>query len=75
LNYAYRELPHPENRAYPRCQNEKNGKESMGLSENQFQIRHHNLLAKKRTLGVTALKRLVAKQFATGVSYVNKQVQ
>jgi hypothetical protein len=38
----------------------------MLLYEYQFQIRHNKQLTKKRTLGVPALERSVAKQFGTG---------
>jgi hypothetical protein len=38
----------------------------MRLQEHQLQIRHHKQLTKKRTIGVTAFERSVAKQFPTG---------
>ncbi len=87
MKYAYQELPHSEDTAFPHSQE----KEKEGIFNNHFQNRHHKQLTKLRTRGVTALERSVAKQFATGGlnqvrgctnlslaptgSHINKQLQ
>jgi hypothetical protein len=52
VKYAYQESPHSENTASPRSKKEEREREDKQLT-------------KKRTLGVNALERSVAKQFGT----------
>jgi hypothetical protein len=64
VKYAYQELPNSNNTASPRSEKEERERVHVYIriliSEG-----HHKQLTIKRTLGVTALERSVAKQFAT----------
>jgi hypothetical protein len=65
VKYAYQESPHSENTASPRSEKEEREREHVYIRI-LISKGHHKQLTKKRTLGVTALERSVAKQFATG---------
>ncbi len=65
MKYAYQESPHSENTASPRSEKEEREREHVYIRI-LISKGHHKQLTKKRTLGVTALERSVAKQFATG---------
>jgi hypothetical protein len=65
VKYAYQELPHSENTASPRSEKEEREREHVHIRI-LISKRNHKQLTKKRTLGVTALERSVAKQFVTG---------
>jgi hypothetical protein len=59
------ESPHSENTASPRSEKEEREREHVYIRI-LISKGHHKHLTKKRTLGVTALERSVAKQCATG---------
>jgi hypothetical protein len=60
MKYAYQELPQLEMTASPRSQNVERESEHEFIRES-VSIRHHKQLTIKRTIGVTALERSVAK--------------